>query len=94
MLLEHIVVNRLGLAMCAACMPLTYAFALLLLCAVHSYEAYGPGGTGFVIEALTDNVNRTAGEAVVVVILLAAAAATVAAVAAEAAAVVPHQGCI
>lgn len=25
------------------------------------YEAYGPGGTGFVIEALTDNVNRTAG---------------------------------
>lgn len=26
------------------------------------YEAYGPGGTGFIIEALTDNVNRTAGE--------------------------------
>lgn len=26
-----------------------------------SYEAYGPGGTGFVIEALTDNLNRTAG---------------------------------
>lgn len=26
-----------------------------------SYEAYGPGGTGFIIEALTDNVNRTAG---------------------------------
>ncbi len=26
------------------------------------YEAYGPGGTGFVIEALTDNVNRTAAE--------------------------------
>jgi transcriptional/translational regulatory protein YebC/TACO1 len=25
------------------------------------YEAYGPGGTGFIIEALTDNVNRTAG---------------------------------
>lgn len=36
---------------------------LLLLLAVHSYEAYGPGGTGFVIEALTDNVNRSAGEA-------------------------------
>eukprot|EP00879_Flechtneria_rotunda_P025346 GHRR01026925.1.p1 GENE.GHRR01026925.1~~GHRR01026925.1.p1 ORF type:complete len:223 (+),score=46.46 GHRR01026925.1:320-988(+) len=27
------------------------------------YEAYGPRGTGFVIEALTDNVNRTAGTA-------------------------------
>eukprot|EP00775_Hariotina_reticulata_P002573 gene2573-2875_t len=26
------------------------------------YEAYGPGGTGFIIEALTDNVNRTAGD--------------------------------
>lgn len=26
------------------------------------YEAYGPGGTGFIIEALTDNVNRTAAE--------------------------------
>ena len=26
------------------------------------YEAYGPGGTGFIIEALTDNVNRTASE--------------------------------
>lgn len=26
------------------------------------YEAYGPAGTGFVIEALTDNVNRTAGD--------------------------------
>lgn len=26
------------------------------------YEAYGPGGTGFVIEALTDNVNRSAGD--------------------------------
>ena len=24
------------------------------------YEAYGIGGTGFIIEALTDNVNRTA----------------------------------
>jgi YebC/PmpR family DNA-binding regulatory protein len=27
-----------------------------------TYEAYGPGGTGFIIEALTDNVNRTAGD--------------------------------
>jgi len=26
------------------------------------YEAYGPGGSGFIIEALTDNVNRTAAE--------------------------------
>lgn len=26
------------------------------------YEAYGPGGTGFVVTCLTDNVNRTAGE--------------------------------
>lgn len=26
------------------------------------YECYGPGGTGFIIEALTDNVNRTAAE--------------------------------
>lgn len=26
------------------------------------YEAYGIGGTGFIIEALTDNVNRTAAE--------------------------------
>jgi len=26
------------------------------------YEAYGPGGTGFIIEALTDNVNRTASD--------------------------------
>lgn len=26
------------------------------------YEAYGPGGTGFVIECLTDNVNRSASE--------------------------------
>lgn len=26
------------------------------------YEAYGPGGTGFIIECLTDNVNRTAGD--------------------------------
>jgi YebC/PmpR family DNA-binding regulatory protein len=26
------------------------------------YEAYGLGGTGFIIEALTDNVNRTAAE--------------------------------
>eukprot|EP00889_Picochlorum_renovo_P003460 jgi/Picre1/30490/NNA_005854.t1 len=25
------------------------------------YEAYGPGGTGFIIEALTDNVNRNCG---------------------------------
>jgi transcriptional/translational regulatory protein YebC/TACO1 len=25
-----------------------------------TYEAYGPGGTGFIIEALTDNVNRSA----------------------------------
>lgn len=32
--------------------------------AMFRYEAYGPGGTGFVIEALTDNVNRTAGGAV------------------------------
>lgn len=23
------------------------------------YEAYGPGGTGFIIECLTDNVNRS-----------------------------------
>lgn len=27
-----------------------------------TYEAYGIGGTGFIIEALTDNVNRTAAE--------------------------------
>lgn len=27
-----------------------------------TYEAYGPGGTGFVIECLTDNVNRSASE--------------------------------
>lgn len=27
-----------------------------------TYECYGPGGTGFIIEALTDNVNRTAAE--------------------------------
>ena len=26
------------------------------------YEAYGPGGTGFLIECLTDNVNRSASE--------------------------------
>jgi transcriptional/translational regulatory protein YebC/TACO1 len=26
------------------------------------YEAYGPGGTGFIVECLTDNVNRTASE--------------------------------
>eukprot|EP00798_Chlamydomonas_sp_ICE-L_P024977 gene24977-10638_t len=26
------------------------------------YEAYGPGGTGFIIECLTDNVNRSASE--------------------------------
>lgn len=27
-----------------------------------AYEAYGPGGTGFIIECLTDNLNRTAGD--------------------------------
>jgi hypothetical protein len=27
-----------------------------------TYEAYGAGGTGFVIECLTDNVNRSATE--------------------------------
>ncbi|GAB4818860.1 hypothetical protein N2152v2_005906 [Parachlorella kessleri] len=27
-----------------------------------TYEAYGPGGSGFVIECLTDNVNRSASE--------------------------------
>lgn len=27
-----------------------------------SYEAYGPGGTGFIVFCLTDNVNRTASE--------------------------------
>lgn len=27
-----------------------------------TYEAYGTGGTGFVIECLTDNVNRSATE--------------------------------
>ena len=27
-----------------------------------TYEAYGPGGTGFVMECLTDNVNRSASE--------------------------------
>ena len=27
-----------------------------------TYEAYGPGGTGFIIECLTDNLNRTAGD--------------------------------
>jgi transcriptional/translational regulatory protein YebC/TACO1 len=27
-----------------------------------SYECYGPGGTGFVIECLTDNLNRTSSE--------------------------------
>jgi hypothetical protein len=26
------------------------------------YEAYGPGGTGIIIECLTDNLNRTAGD--------------------------------
>eukprot|EP00199_Chlamydomonas_sp_CCMP681_P005403 CAMPEP_0119104784 /NCGR_PEP_ID=MMETSP1180-20130426/2909_1 /TAXON_ID=3052 ORGANISM="Chlamydomonas cf sp, Strain CCMP681" /NCGR_SAMPLE_ID=MMETSP1180 /ASSEMBLY_ACC=CAM_ASM_000741 /LENGTH=260 /DNA_ID=CAMNT_0007089625 /DNA_START=155 /DNA_END=938 /DNA_ORIENTATION=+ len=26
------------------------------------YEAYGPGGTGFIIECFTDNVNRSAGD--------------------------------
>ncbi|GAX77862.1 hypothetical protein CEUSTIGMA_g5304.t1 [Chlamydomonas eustigma] len=26
------------------------------------YEAYGPGGTGFIVECLTDNVNRSAGD--------------------------------
>jgi transcriptional/translational regulatory protein YebC/TACO1 len=26
------------------------------------YEAYGPGGTGFLVECLTDNVNRSASE--------------------------------
>lgn len=26
------------------------------------YEAYGPGGTGFVVECLTDNLNRTASD--------------------------------
>lgn len=26
------------------------------------YEAYGPGGTGFIVECLTDNVNRSASE--------------------------------
>ena len=28
-----------------------------------AYEAYGPGGTGFIVFCLTDNVNRTASEA-------------------------------
>ncbi len=27
-----------------------------------TYEAYGPGGTGFVMECLTDNLNRSASE--------------------------------
>lgn len=27
-----------------------------------TYECYGPGGTGFIIECLTDNVNRSASE--------------------------------
>lgn len=27
-----------------------------------TYEAYGPGGTGFIIEALTDNLNRSAAD--------------------------------
>ena len=27
-----------------------------------TYEAYGIGGTGFVIECLTDNVNRSASD--------------------------------
>ena len=27
-----------------------------------TYEAYGAGGTGFVVECLTDNVNRSATE--------------------------------
>lgn len=27
-----------------------------------TYEAYGHGGTGFVIECLTDNVNRSASD--------------------------------
>ena len=35
--------------------------SLVTLLLPRSYEAYGPGGTGFIIEALTDNVNRTAG---------------------------------
>ena len=26
------------------------------------YEAFGPGGTGFIVETLTDNKNRTAGD--------------------------------
>lgn len=26
------------------------------------YEAYGPGGCGFIVEALTDNVNRSASD--------------------------------
>jgi len=26
------------------------------------YEAYGPGGTGFLVECLTDNVNRSASD--------------------------------
>eukprot|EP00877_Chromochloris_zofingiensis_P013246 jgi/Chrzof1/8175/Cz03g00150.t1 len=26
------------------------------------YESYGPGGTGFIIDCLTDNLNRTAGD--------------------------------
>jgi hypothetical protein len=48
--------------MCAEACPTSCGMAcpVLLSC---SYEAYGPGGTGFVIEALTDNVNRTAGAA-------------------------------
>ncbi|MEW5320394.1 MAG: hypothetical protein WDW38_011469 [Sanguina aurantia] len=27
-----------------------------------TYEAYGPGGTGFIVQCLTDNVNRSAGD--------------------------------
>ncbi|CAG9463581.1 unnamed protein product [Pedinophyceae sp. YPF-701] len=27
-----------------------------------TYEAYGPGGSGFIVESLTDNVNRTASD--------------------------------
>ena len=44
------------------------------------YEAYGPGGTGFIVDVLTDNVNRSAGDvksAITKVILVGADAAGV-----------------
>lgn len=38
----------------------TNAFTAMLCHVQIVYEAYGAGGTGFIMECLTDNVNRSA----------------------------------